>query len=127
MAYDGSIISTGTSPLACQSEVCQPQLGLGFAIVFGDAGRGSKRTRQRCVANCPVEHARAWWFWGHPVLVAVVSSAVVGAVATLLCIPVLMVSIHVDVVSCVVSPLVIDEVVSDRRSFPSPRGWLLMD
>jgi len=50
-----------------------------------------------------------------------------GAVAALLCIPMSTARMLVDVMSCVVSPLIIDEVVFDRRCFPPSRGWLLMD
>jgi len=73
------------------------------------------------------EHARAGRFRGQPVLVAVVSPAAVGAVTALLCIPMSTATILVDVASCVMSPLVIDGVVLDRRCPLSSRGWLLVD
>jgi len=77
--------------------------------------------------DCSAEHARARRFQGHSVLVAVVSPAAVGTITALLYIPMSTVSILVDVVSCVVSPLIIDGVVLDRRFPLSSRGWLLMD
>jgi len=48
-----------------------------------------------------------------------------GAVTALLCVPIPMASILIDVASCVVSMLVVDE-DDERGLFPS-RGWLLMD
>ena len=69
----------------------------------------------------------ARWFWGHSVLVAVVSSAAVGAVTALLCILVPTAMILVDVVSRVVSPLIVDGVVLDRRRLLSSKWRLLMD
>jgi len=51
----------------------------------------------------------------------------VGAVTALLCIPVSTATIFVDVVSCVVSSLIIDEVVLDWHFLLSSRGRLLMD
>ena len=127
MAYDGSIVSSGTSQLACQPKVCQPQLGLGFAVVFRDAGRGSKWAGQQRAVDCSAEDSRTQWFWSHSVLITVVSSTVVGNVAALLGIPMPAAAILVDVVSSVVSPLIIDEVLLDGRGFPSSRGWSLMN
>jgi len=123
---DGSIISSSTSELACQPEVCQPQLGLGFAVVFGDAGRGSKRIGQRHAVDCSAEDSRSWRFWSHSVLVAIVSSTAVGAVAAHLCIPMPTAMILVDVMSSIVSPLIVNEVLLDGRGFPSLMWWSLM-
>jgi len=73
------------------------------------------------------EHARARRFRGHPVLVAVVPPAAVGAVTTLLCIPISTAMMLIDVASCVVSPLIIDGVVEEKRCLLPSRGRLLMD
>ena len=82
---------------------------------------------QRRAADCSAEHMRARWFRGHPVLVAVVSPAAMGAVSALLCVPMSATTILVNVVSCVVSPLIADRVVLDRHRRLSSRRWLLMD
>ena len=62
---------------------------------------------------------------GHPVLIAVVSSAAVSAVTALFRVPVPTATIFFDVASCVVSTLVVDG-EDECGLFPS-RGWLLMD
>jgi len=51
----------------------------------------------------------------------------VGAVTTLLCIPISTATMLIDVASCVVSPLIIDGVVEDKRYLLPSRGRLLMD
>jgi uncharacterized membrane protein len=51
----------------------------------------------------------------------------VGAVTALFCVPIPTSTILVDVVSCVVSSLVVDGVVEDEHCLFSSRGWLLMD
>ena len=40
---NGPIVPSSASQLTGQSEICQPQLWLGFAIVFSNASRWSKR------------------------------------------------------------------------------------
>jgi len=62
LADDSSIVPSSTSQLACQPEVHQPQFWLGFAIVLGNAGWGSKRAWERRAVDCPAEDSRAWQF-----------------------------------------------------------------
>jgi len=73
------------------------------------------------------EHARARRFWSHPVLIAVVPLAAMGALTAFLCVPISTAAMLVDVTSCVVPPLIVDGVVVDKRCLPPSRGWLLMD
>jgi len=51
----------------------------------------------------------------------------VGAVTTLLCVPISTATMLIDVASCVALPLIVDGVVEDKLYFLSSRGWLLMD
>jgi len=125
LSDDGSIVSSSASQLTGQPEVCQPQLWFGFTVVLCDAGRGSERTGQWRAADCPAEHPWAWWLWGHPVLIAVVPPAAMGAVTAFFRVPVPTAMILFDVASCVVSTLVVDG--EDERGLFSSRGWLLMD
>ena len=127
MANDGSIVSSSTSQLAGQPEVRQPQFWFGFTVVFGDAGWGSTRAWQRCAVDCSAEDSRARWFLSHSIFVAVVLSATVGALAVLLCVPMPVAAMLVDVMSSVVLPSIIDEALLDRRCFPTSRGWFLLD
>jgi len=77
--------------------------------------------------DCSAEHPRAWRFWGHPIIVAVVSPAAVGAVTAFFCIPISTATIFVDVASCVVSSLTVNGVVEDECCLLPTRGRLLMD
>jgi len=77
--------------------------------------------------DCSTEHPRARRFRGHPVLVAVVSPAAVGAVTALFRVPISTATIFIDVALCVMSPLVVDGVEEGERCLFPSRGWLLMD
>jgi len=123
---DSSIIPSNSSQLACQPDVCQPQLWLGFTIVLGDAGWGSNRAWQRCAANYSAEDSRARRFRHHSVFVAVVTPTAVSVLATFLCIPMSAAAMLVDVLSSVVLPLIVDEALLDGYCFPFLRGWFLM-
>jgi len=125
LSDDGPIVSSGASQLTGQPKVCQPQLWFGLTVVLCDAGRGSKRAGQRRAADRPVEHPQAWWLWSHPVLIAIVPPAAMGAVTALLRVPMPTATIFFDVASCVVSTLIVDE-ENEHGLFPS-REWLLMD
>jgi len=122
---DGSIVSSSTSQLTGQPDVCQPQLRFGLSVVLRDAGRGSERAGQRRAADCPAEYPWAWRFWSHPVLIAVVPPASMGAVSALFRVPVPTASILFNVASRVVSTLIVDG--ENERGLSPSRGWLLMD
>jgi len=125
LSDDGSIVPSGASKLTGQPEICQPELWLGLAVVLCDAGRGSKWAGQRRAADCPAEHLRASWFRGHPVLVAVVSPAAVGAVTAFFLVPIPTATILVDIASRVVSSLVVN--TEDECGLSPSKGRLLMD
>ena len=50
-----------------------------------------------------------------------------GAVTAFLYVPISTATMLVDVASCIVSPLIVDGVVEDKRCLLASRGWLLMD
>ena len=77
--------------------------------------------------NCFAEDSRARWLWGHPVLIAVVASAEVGVVASLLSIPMLAPSVLVDVVASIARLSIVDEALFNWHHFLASRRWLLMD
>jgi len=125
LSNDGSIVSSSTSQLTGQPEVCQPQLRFGLSVVLRNAVRGSERAGQRRAADCPTEYPWAWWFWSHPVLIAVVPTAAMGAVTALFRVPVPTASILFNVASRVVSTLIVNG--ENERGLSLSRGWLLMD
>ena len=77
--------------------------------------------------DCPAEDSRAWWLWSHSVLVAIVTSTAVSAVAAFLGNPMLVAAVLVDVMSSIVLPSIVDEVLLDGHCFPTSKGWPLMN
>lgn len=67
------------------------------------------------------EDSRAWRLWSHSVLIAVIMSTAVGAVAMLLSVPMSAAAVLVDVMSSVVLFSIVDEAFLDGYRF-FPRG-----
>ena len=79
------------------------------------------------VTYCLVAWSYHQGLWSYPVLVAIIASTMVGAVAPLLSIPVFAALMFVDVMSSVVRSSVVDKVLLDRHHLLASKGWFLMD
>jgi hypothetical protein len=77
--------------------------------------------------NRSTKDSRAWRLWSHLVLVAVIASTTVGAIAPFLSVTVLAASMLVDIVSSVMRSSIVDEALLNWHLFPTSRRWLLMD
>ena len=75
----------------------------------------------------PAADSRDRWLWSHPILIAIVASVTVGAVAPLLGIPVPAVSMLVDVMSSIMWSSIVDKALLDWNYFLASRWWLLMN
>ena len=76
--------------------------------------------------NCSTEDSRARWLWCHPVLIAVIECATVGAVASLLGIPMLAASMLVDLIVSITRLSIVDEALLNWHRFLALRRWLLI-
>jgi len=125
LSDDGSIVSSSTSQLTGQPEVCQPQLRFGLSVVLRDVGRGSERAGQRRAVDCPAEYPWAWWLWSHPIFITIVPPTAMGTVTVFFRVPIPTASILFNVTSRVVSTLIVDG--ENERGLFSLRRRLLMD
>ena len=77
--------------------------------------------------DCPTKDSRSRWLRSHPVLIPIVASAAVGAVAPFLSVTMFVALMLVDVTSSVARLMIVDEVLLDRRCLLASRWRFLVN